>query len=39
VTFAPTLSLRLAVQNRTAHPITFEEALHGCFAVSDNTAV
>jgi glucose-6-phosphate 1-epimerase len=39
VTFAPTLSLRLAVQNRATHPITFEEALHSYFAVSDVTAV
>ena len=35
VTFAPTLSLRLAVQNRATHPITFEEALHAYFAISD----
>jgi D-hexose-6-phosphate mutarotase len=33
------LSLRLAVQNRAMHPITFEEALHSYFAVSDVTAV
>jgi glucose-6-phosphate 1-epimerase len=39
VTFAPTLSLRLAVQNRATHFITFEEALHNYFAVSDVTAV
>jgi D-hexose-6-phosphate mutarotase len=37
--FARTLSLRLAVQNRASHPITFEEALHSYFAVSDVTAV
>ena len=35
VTFAPTLSLRLAVQNRATHPILFEEALHTYFAISD----
>ena len=35
VTFAPTLSLRLAVQNRATHAITFEEALHAYFAISD----
>ena len=35
VTFAQTLSLRLAVQNRATHPITFEEALHAYFAISD----
>jgi aldose 1-epimerase len=35
VTFAQTLSLRLAVQNRTTHPIVFEEALHSYFAISD----
>ena len=39
VVFAQTLSLRLAVQNRATHPITFEEALHSYFAVSDVTAV
>jgi glucose-6-phosphate 1-epimerase len=39
VTFARTLSLRLAVQNRAMHPISFEEALHSYFAVSDVTAV
>jgi glucose-6-phosphate 1-epimerase len=38
VTFARPLSLRLAVQNRATHPITFEEALHSYFAVSDVTA-
>jgi glucose-6-phosphate 1-epimerase len=35
VTFARTLSLRLAVQNRARHPIVFEEALHTYFAISD----
>ena len=35
VVLAQTLSLRLAVQNRAAHPIIFEEALHAYFAVSD----
>jgi glucose-6-phosphate 1-epimerase len=35
VTFAQTLSLRLAVQNRAMHPIVFEEALHNYFAISD----
>ena len=35
VVFARTLSLRLAVQNRAPHPITFEEALHTYFAISD----
>jgi glucose-6-phosphate 1-epimerase len=35
VTFAQTLSLRLAVQNRATHPIAFEEALHSYFAISD----
>ena len=39
MTFAQTLSLRLTVQNRAAHPIIFEEALHSYFAVSDITAV
>ena len=39
VTFARTLSLRLSVQNRATSPITFEEALHSYFAVSDITAV
>ena len=34
-TFAQTLSLRLAVQNRATHPIVFEEALHSYFAISD----
>ena len=35
MTFAQTLSLRLAVQNRATYPITFEEALHTYFAISD----
>jgi glucose-6-phosphate 1-epimerase len=35
VTFAQTLSLRLAVQNRAKRPIVFEEALHSYFAISD----
>ena len=35
VTFAQTLSLRFAVQNRAKHPIVFEEALHSYFAISD----
>jgi glucose-6-phosphate 1-epimerase len=35
VTFAQTLSLHLIVQNRAAHPIHFEEALHTYFAISD----
>jgi glucose-6-phosphate 1-epimerase len=35
VTFAQTLVLRLAVQNREPHPIVFEEALHSYFAISD----
>jgi glucose-6-phosphate 1-epimerase len=35
VTFAQTLSLRLAVQNRARHQIAFEEALHTYFAISD----
>jgi glucose-6-phosphate 1-epimerase len=39
VSFAPALSLRLAVQNRATHPIRFEEALHGYFAISDVTAI
>jgi D-hexose-6-phosphate mutarotase len=39
VTFARTLSLRCTVQNRATHPVTFEEALHNYFAVSDVTAV
>ena len=39
VTFARTLSLRLAVQNLAKHPIAFEEALHSYFAVSDVAAV
>ena len=39
VTFARTLSLRLAVQNRATNSISFEQALHSYFAVSDVTAV
>ena len=39
VTFARTLSLRLAVQNRATHPITFEEALHTYFAISDISTI
>jgi glucose-6-phosphate 1-epimerase len=39
VVFAQTLSLRLAVQNRAAHPIIFEEALHTYFAISDITGI
>jgi len=39
VTFAQTLSLRLAVQNRATHPIVFEEALHSYFAISDVTEI
>jgi glucose-6-phosphate 1-epimerase len=39
VTFAQTLSLRLAVQNRAAHPITFEEAMHAYFAISDTSTI
>ena len=35
MTFAQSLSLRLAVQNRARHPIIFEEALHTYFAISD----
>ena len=35
VTFAQTLSLRLAVHNRATHPILFEQALHSYFAISD----
>jgi glucose-6-phosphate 1-epimerase len=35
VTFAQTLSLRLALQNRATQPIMFEEALHSYFAISD----
>ena len=35
VTFAQTLSLRLAVQNRARRQIVFEEALHTYFAISD----
>ena len=33
--FGQALSLRLAVQNRSTHPIIFEEALHTYFAISD----
>ncbi|HMD62519.1 MAG TPA: D-hexose-6-phosphate mutarotase [Stellaceae bacterium] len=39
VTFAQTLSLRLAVQNHEMHPIVFEEALHSYFAISDVTEI
>jgi D-hexose-6-phosphate mutarotase len=39
VTFAQTLSLHLAVQNRATHPILFEEALHSYFAISDVTEI
>ena len=39
VTFAQTLSLRLAVQNRAMHPILFEEALHSYFAISNVTEI
>jgi glucose-6-phosphate 1-epimerase len=39
VVLAQTLSLRLAVQNRAAHPIIFEEALHSYFAISDISGV
>ena len=39
VTFAQTLSLRLAVQNRATHPIFFEEALHTYFTISDITDI
>jgi glucose-6-phosphate 1-epimerase len=39
VTFAQTLSLRLAVQNRATHPIVFEEALHSYFAISNVTEI
>jgi len=35
VSFGRTLSLTMTVQNRAGHPITFEEALHTYFAVSD----
>jgi glucose-6-phosphate 1-epimerase len=35
VTFAQSLSLHFAVQNRAAHAIHFEEALHTYFAISD----
>ena len=36
---AQTLSLRLTVQNRAAHPIIFEEALHTYFAISDISTI
>jgi glucose-6-phosphate 1-epimerase len=39
VTFAQTLSLGLAVQNRATHPITFEEALHTYIAISDISTI
>ena len=39
VTFAQTLSLRLAVQNRATHPILIEEARHSYFAISDVTEI
>ena len=39
VTFAQTLSLRLAVQNRATRPIIFEEALHTYFAISDISTI
>ncbi|HVC56995.1 MAG TPA: D-hexose-6-phosphate mutarotase [Stellaceae bacterium] len=39
VTFAQNLSLQLAVQNRSTHPIFFEEALHTYFAISDISQV
>jgi glucose-6-phosphate 1-epimerase len=39
VVFAQTLSLRLTVQNRATHPITFEEALHTYFAISDISTI
>jgi glucose-6-phosphate 1-epimerase len=39
VTFAQTLSLRLAVQNRATRPIIFEEALHAYFAISDISTI
>ena len=39
VTFAQTLSLRLAVQNHANHPIIFEEALHSYFAISDISGI
>jgi glucose-6-phosphate 1-epimerase len=38
-TFARTLSLCLIVQNRAAHAIVFEQALHSYFATSDIDAV
>ena len=39
VTFGAELRLRLAVENRSGHPIAFEEALHSYFAVSDVAGV
>ena len=39
VTFAQTLSLRFAVQNRATHPIVLEEALHSYFAISNVTEI
>lgn len=39
VTFAKTLLLHFAVQNRARHPIVFEQALHSYFAISDIAAV
>jgi glucose-6-phosphate 1-epimerase len=39
VTFGRDLRLDLSVENRSAHPILFEEALHTYFAVSDIGAV
>jgi len=39
VVLAPTLSLRLTVQNRATHPIIFEEALHTYFAISDISTI
>jgi glucose-6-phosphate 1-epimerase len=39
VTFAQTLSLRLAVQNHAEHSIVFEQALHSYFAISDITEI
>jgi glucose-6-phosphate 1-epimerase len=39
VTFGSTLSVSLSVRNLAAHPVTFEEALHTYFEVSDVTGV
>lgn len=39
VSFGPTLGLRLIVHNPGPQPITFEEALHAYFAISDIGAV